>query len=458
MGSIQQKRVAWQSHKVAAVAGAILTFSLGCGQKPQDETAESATPTSLATAQVIEISPQVRKNLQIVAKPTPLTNYWRALELPGVIVDRPGVSDRGVVAPIIGVVTKIHAFPGNSVLPGAPLFSIRLVSESLHAAQLELFKATKEIEIAQRQYDRLAPLAESGAVPRARIIEIENQIERLNVMVEASRQDLQARGLPADRIEAAARGEFATEIIVQAPPGVRADQPTDAANEATTDDPKTRPFNFEVQSLHVELGQQVEAGQLLCFLADHRLLQIEGRAFKDDIPWLQQAARNGWPVEVEIADSDAGKWSAKSLQLPIDYLANVVDPESRTFSFFMALENEWQVFPQDDKLRVLWRYQPGTRVRLRVPVERLTEVFVLPRQAVVREAGESFVFTKRLDHFERQSVRVLLEDRNSVVLAQQDGLRPGGYLVHQGAAALNRLLKAQQMGDQPQHDHHGHSH
>jgi multidrug efflux pump subunit AcrA (membrane-fusion protein) len=214
-----------------------------------------------------------------------------------------------------------------------------------------------------------------------------------------------------------------------------------------------------VQSLHVELGQQVEAGQLLCYLADHRFLQIEGKAFKDDIPWLQQAARNGWKVEVDYDDAATGNWDTAPPKLRIDYLANVVDRDSRTFSFYLALENQWQVYDKDGVSRILWRFQPGTRLRLRVPVEAYDDVFVLPRQALVREAGEAYVFKKRLDKFERTPVRVLHEDRQYVVLAPGDGLRAGTYVAANSAASLNRILKAQQMGDQPSsHDHHGHSH
>src|SRR5688572_23565722 len=137
----------------------------------------------MAAAAPIKLSAQARKNLGLVTKPLEATTYWRVIDLPGVVVDRPGVSDRGVVAPIAGTVTQIHAFPGVTVVPNAPLFTLRLVSESLHASQLELFKATREIEIAERQRKRLAEVAQSGAVARTRVIDIENQIDRMQATV-----------------------------------------------------------------------------------------------------------------------------------------------------------------------------------------------------------------------------------------------------------------------------------
>ena len=96
-----------------------------------------------------------------------------------------------------------------------PLFTLRLVSESLHASQLELYKATREIEIAQRQHKRLAELVILGALAKSRIIEIDNQIDRMQATVDAYRQDLLARGLAQDQIGAVAKGEFVTELVVR---------------------------------------------------------------------------------------------------------------------------------------------------------------------------------------------------------------------------------------------------
>ena len=67
----------------------------------------------------MRISREARKNLGLVSKPVQVTTYYRKIDVPGVITDRPGVSDRGVVAPVTGIVTQIHAYPGNTVTPNA---------------------------------------------------------------------------------------------------------------------------------------------------------------------------------------------------------------------------------------------------------------------------------------------------------------------------------------------------
>jgi biotin carboxyl carrier protein len=395
------------------------------------------------------LSKAARKNLNLVSKPLALSTYWRMIEVPGVIVDRPGVSDRGVVAPIAGTVTQIHALPGSTVAPSDPLFTIRLVSESLHTSQLELHKAMREIEIATRQRQRLNDLAESGAIAKSRIIDLDNQIERAQATVDAYRQDLQARGLPADRIDAAARGEFVTEMVVRAP----AEEAVLAGHVRATafenSEPGRLPFSFELQSLNVQLGEQVEAGHVLCHLADHRRLLIEGRGFNDDLPLIQQAAKNGWPVEIEVEAAPAGGWPALPGNLQISHLSNTVDHETHTFAFFVPLENQWQTYTQEGHPRLLWRFRPGNHVRLRVPVEKLENVFVVPRQAVVREGPEAYVFRQNGDLFARIAVHVLHEERQNAVLANDGAVGRGAYIAQSGAASINRVLKAQAASGTP---------
>ena len=416
------------------------------------EASEPAAPPSDVTIPV-KLSAQARKNLGLVSKPLLPTTYWRVIDLPGVFVDRPGISDRGVVAPIAGIVTQIHAFPGAPVAPAAPLFTIRLVSESLHASQLELFKATREIEISQRQRQRLADLAQSGALAQSRIIEIDNQIDRTQATVDAYRQDLQSRGLPRERIDAAAKGEFVTEMVVSAP-GEQALHADEAVLAADAEQESQRlPFSFELQSLNVDLGEQVDAGHVLCRLADHRALLIEGRGFEDDMPLVQEAARNGWDIEVDLDAPSTDKWPPFPQKLKIDHLSNTVDPETRTFAFFLPVENQWQSYTQDGVTRLLWRFRPGSRVRLRVAVEKLENVFVVPQEAVVRDGPDAFVFRQNGEWFDRRPVHVLHEDRLHTVLANDGGVSPGFYIAQNSGASINRVMKAQAASGAPANVH-----
>ena len=92
-------------------------------QKPQNNATNAV--------QILELSPQARKNLSLVSKLAEPQDYWKTIEVPGVIIDRPGLSDHGISSPAVGVVTQVHAYAGDTVKAGDKLFTIKLFSEYL---------------------------------------------------------------------------------------------------------------------------------------------------------------------------------------------------------------------------------------------------------------------------------------------------------------------------------------
>jgi len=404
--------------------------------EPVEPGSEAVTPTGK-----VIVNEQAQTNLGLTARPLKAQTYWKTIPVPGMVVDRPGVSDRGVVAPATGVVARVNHFPGDSVRPGDVLFTLKLLSETLFLTQTELLKATQDIKIARTQLKSLE--ASGGAVSGARIVEVESQITRLQVAAKAYRQELLNRGFGPEMIDGIAEGKFVNEIAIVVPP-----RPADA-KPATNPlavpgavGPTVPPPAFEVQELKVDLGQQVQAGQILCLLADHQKLAVEGRAFRDETPLLEKSVKEKWPVEVDFQEDPAAGWGEVSQPFRIRHMSNTIDPATRTFAFLMPLENQSRVVEDEGRTQTLWRFRPGQKVRLLVRVEKLEYVFVLPADAVAHDGPEAFVFTQNVNTFERKPVRVLLQDRQQVVLANDGSLPPGTYVVQGGAAQLNRMVKA----------------
>lgn len=400
----------------------------------------------ISQAKVLELSPQARQNLKLVSRPAKLSNYWRSIIVPGEITDRPGLSDRGVTSPAVGVVTQVHAFAGDTVRPGDRLFTLRLVSEYIHNTQSELFKVTRDIELETEKRQRLAQIGE-GAIPQVRIIEVDQQLRRLQAASESYRQDLLTRGLSLDQIAEVAAGTFVATVDVVAPPPLAL--PPSVTAVASPAAANASDIAYEVQELKVDLGTQVQAGQLLSVLSNHGLLYIAGHAFKREASSLERAAREHWPIRVEFAEDDAASWPALGQTFEIRHLSNTVDLTSRTFDFFVPLTNQSRSYMKDGKTFVVWRYRPGQRVRLHVPVEELKEAIVLPAAAVVREGPEAYVFRQNGDLFDRRPIRVLHEDRLNIVIANDGSVAPGWYLAQGSAASLNRVLKAQSASGTP---------
>lgn len=391
-----------------------------------------------AGEQMVTLSPQARRNLGLTSKPLQLTSGWRTIAIPGTITERPGISDRGVTSPVVGVVTAIHAYPGDTVRPGERLFTLRLLSEYVQTSQAALFKATRETELETEKRERLEKIG--AALPGVRLIEIDQQLRRLQATIESSRQDLLSRGLSPEQIEQAAAGSFVSTVEILAPPPL----PQASAEPAVPDDPSA---SYEVQQLEVDLGNQVQAGQLLATLANHRLLYAVGHAFKGEAAALEEATREGWPVELEFAEDDPAGWEPLPESFRIRHIANTIDPASRTFDFFVPLTNQSRSYQQGGEAFVVWRFRPGQRVRLHVPIERLTDVFVVPAEAVVREGAEAFVFRDEGEHLDRLPVQLLHADRLRAFLADDGSLEAGWNIAQSAAASLNRVLASQSGGD-----------
>jgi biotin carboxyl carrier protein len=403
------------------------------------EATEAAAPTG-----TILLSDQAIVNLGLRAKAVQPGTHWKTIQVPGMVVDRPGRSDLGVVSPVTGVIARVNYFPGDTVRPGDTLFTIRLLSESLHQTQTDLFKATQDIKLAQAQRKRLA--AATGAIPEARLIEVDNQITRLEVAVKAYRRELVNRDFTPDQIDDVTEGKFVSEIAVKVPARSADAKPLTTVpvviQRAGGLGERSQP-TFEVQECKVDLGQQVQAGQTLCLLANHQMLAIEGRAFRDETPLLERSVKEGWPVEVDFQEDAAAGWPPLGQTFRIRHLANTIDPINRTFAFLMLLENESRVVEEDGRTQMLWRFRPGQKLRVLVRVEKLDNVFVLPAEAVARDNPESFVFTQNVNTFERKPVRVLHQDRHHAVVANDGLLLPGTFVVQNAAAQLNRMAKSQ---------------
>ncbi len=392
-------------------------------------------------------TPQAVANLGIVPKPLALQSYRRTIEVPGAVVDRPGQSDRGIPATIAGFVTRIHVEPGIAVRPGDLLFTLRVTSEYLQNAQAELFKTASEMALNRKQRERLVL---GGVAPEAKLLDIDNQYSRLEVIGRANVQDLLSRGLTAEQVADIKGGTLVSDVKVLAPAPLPGQTPLTTSADAA--------FTFEVQEIKAELGQHVQAGQLLALLANHHHLVLEGRALAREAPLIERAARADWPVQAEFLGDDGRPWSSPLQTFTIHYISNMLDPARRVILFHLPLTNEGDSLTREGRTFLLWRYRPGQRVKLHVPVEEWKDVFVLPADAVVREGAEAFVFRQNGDAFDRKPVHLLhLDQRHAILNPEKSDVAIGQWIAPTGAAALNRMLKAQAGGgDEHGHDHHHH--
>ena len=448
----------WQYLVLSALflaVAAALTFPLWRDWLwPAEVEANAARPHEEAPVERVRLSPQARANLKLrVGKVEPVKEpYRRSVTVPGWVVERAGSCERVVAAPLQGVVKQIAAVRGDLLKPGAPLFTLQVVSEPFLSAQSNLFKAQRELAMAQAEKKRLTQPLETGAIPMARMIEIDNQIALLSLTAQTLERELAVRGLSAPEIAQAAGGKFIQEITLPVPAFAG-----DGHEHSSSAGHVHRERVYEMEELKVILGEMVQAGAPLCVLADHYHLQIEGKVFASEAGLIHAAAKEGTALEAEFTGEAVKGWAPFETKMTIANVANKVDPNHQTLSFFVPLANQFQEYQREGKTFRLWRFRPGQRVQLRIPAEAFTDVFVLPAEAVVREGAETFVFRVNGPYCERKSVHVVYEDRQVALVANDGSILAGlDVLALNAAVQINWALKAQAQGEGGGHHHHHH--
>ncbi|MBI1915313.1 MAG: MchE protein [Planctomycetes bacterium] len=430
----------------AAVAVVVLTYDHWKHLLPTPKEQKETPKESDKADDSVPVSPQAQASLGLEVRPLKPTSYWRKLPLPGQVVELPGHSDRIVTSPVAGIVQRVYHAPWETVRPGERLFTLGLVSEFLQASQSGLFKAQRELETVLKQKASLQEAdRQGGAVSPAKFLEVELQEGRLEAAIRGHRFELAARGLTPKEIDRAAAGDFVSSLDLFAPREVG------HAKEGTSS--HAGHDLYEVEEMKVKVGQQVRAGQPLCTLTFHHQLAVEGHGFKSEVPLLERVARAGTLLEAEWLDEAGNGWPPYPDKLRVRTLANVVETRSQTVPFYIPLTNQFREFDRDGKTYRIWRYRPGQRVRLFIPVEEFRNIFVLPRDAVAHDGLESYVFRQNGDVFERRPVKVVYEDRRFTLVANDGSITQGHNVAINNAAALNRSLKTQ-AGESGGHHHH----
>ncbi len=392
----------------------------------------------------LELSNQARDSIGLREGPVALSAFDRTISVPGIVVERRGRSKIDIIAPMTGYVTKIHPTEGEAVSPDQALFEVRLTHEELVQAQADLLRTTEELDVVRREIARLESISE-GVIAMKTVLERKYEQQKQEAVHRAQRQALLLHGLTEPQVESILKTRtLLSTITVRAP------------SKANPTPVSTDEVILQVQELKVEHGQHVTVGDTLAVLTDHRELLIEGEAFEQDAPHITQAVADDTMVTAILE----GKVSAANQigDLHMAYVANRVDLSSRALHFYVILPNQTVRDTRDTGSQrfVEWRYKPGQRMQLRVPVERWTERIVLPTDAVAQEGVENYVFRANGARFDRQAVRVEYRDPQSVVIANDGSIFPGERIALSAAQQLQLALKNKAGGGVDPHAGHNH--
>ncbi|MBI3617377.1 MAG: efflux RND transporter periplasmic adaptor subunit, partial [Candidatus Omnitrophica bacterium] len=163
-----------------------------------------------------------------------------------------------------------------------------------------------------------------------------------------------------------------------------------------------------INERNATLGESVEPNKELFHIIDLSEVIVEAEVYEEDVGKvkLDQFARVrvlGYPDDFE------GKITFVGLEL---------DPEKRTLPVWISVKN-----PD-------WKLRPDMFAKAAVVLTRNEGVLSVPKEALMAEGGEQFVFVQAGDTFNRVDVQTGVEDDRFVEI--RDGLVPDDMVVTDG--------------------------
>ena len=242
----------------------------------------------------IELTEQARQHMGLQAGKVELQTFVRAITVPGIVAERPGRTRVRIVAPMTGIVTKVHVLQGEAIRPGQRLFEMRLTHEDMLQAQVDFLKLVEELDVVNKEIERLRPVTESGALAGKTLLDRKYEQQKLQGSLKSQRESLLLHGLSEQQAaEIEKTRSLSSEYTVIVPGRPLTDKSAD-----TTDVPENR--LLVVEELNVETGRFVNTGDGLLTLADYSELYVEGNAFEQDGQLIADVLREGRKVSIRV--------------------------------------------------------------------------------------------------------------------------------------------------------------
>jgi membrane fusion protein, heavy metal efflux system len=334
-----------------------------------------ATPALMRLLQIDKVKPsEVQDTLRLSAQ----------VELDQQRVARIGAS-------VTGRVTGIDTILGQKVKKGQRL--AMLSSIELGKAQSDYLKARSQVNLQRLTVDRAKRLLQSGVIATAQMQERQSVLNEAEVDLRAASDQLQVMGMSEADLK-----RLDKERIIH------------------SFSPVTSSIDGVVIERNIAIGQVVQPTDSLYTVANLSHLWLVAEIPEQQAYW----AREGDQVQAEVPALPDQVVSGKLI-----YVADLVNPETRTVKVRMALDNPQRLF-KPQMLATLKISKPGAHT------------LVIPGEAVVRENDKDYVFVQTAPtRFELREVK--LGPEKGQQLPVLEGLKPGDPIVVKGAFHLNNV-------------------
>jgi membrane fusion protein, heavy metal efflux system len=377
----------------------VTTLLIACGDKA-DQAAktpptEAPTTTEARPPQVTQSDPMsVLVDAELLKRITTggiaTTSVAETIRVAGQLnVNQYNTSRVG--APITGRITEIKVEFGQAVSNGQVLAELN--SQELAQAQLNFLRAHSQQQLLSRAVERAQLLLSADVIGSAELQRRQNELSVALAEKRAAFDQLRTLGLSAKRIEN-------LETTGQIQPST-----TIASTLAGV-----------VIDRKVAIGQVVSPADQLFVISDLRTLWAQAQVPEQDAQFI----RKGQRVQIEVPALDN-----KMIQGKVEYIADVVNPETRTVLVGVEVANPERSLKPSMLMTML--------VEGKVSPQQ-----VVPAAAVVRDNDRDYVFVETANSvFRLTPVQLGLERDGKRVLSR--ALPDEAKIVTEGAFHLNNV-------------------
>ncbi len=355
--------------------------------RPLTLTASLLLALSLPVAagdKMFTLSPAQRAALKLSVAPLSAHAGAVTVGLPARVVIPPA-QERLVTAPVAGMVTELRVAAGDPVRLGQTLAVLR--GESLIGAQRELAQAAVQAQLARESVRRDEALFQEGIISESRLQSARAQLAQSEAALRERRAWLRLMGLSEAALKLAERGERLADSVSLA-----------------------APMDGVVMEVPAVVGARVETTAPLLRLARLDPLWLEIQAPAE----MAALVRKGQGVSVP---GTAAKGSVLSVGRGVS--------EAQTVPIRARIGNKDGLLRLNQSVSARLEGVAGSR-QWRVPVK-----------AIVRQAGQNWVFVERPGGFEPEQVKVLSQSAQQAAI---DGPFSGEEKIAvEGVAALKAV-------------------
>ncbi len=448
-GRVNYKRIA-----PFAVAGIVVfavgVFALAYLLPPRETRAAAAispnaldetSVNALATTDVLTVPKESQLLFGIKTEPVTTRNITAGLKVNGVVKAKPDA--RAVVTPPVAgkIVLNAGLTIGSAVGRGERIGYVEQILDvsgqvGLEQQRLEVEAQQREVEArrldiknsvlqlqaqqaeqranaqqartqlaqAERELRRSQNLVEVNAVPRKRL-------EEAQTAVKVAEQEVASADKQVALIDNQIKQTSAGQNIFRNP---RVNQPTKTF-------PLTAPVTGTITDIKATSGQQIEAGTEILSIVNLNTVLIEAQVFERDLPAVRDSTRASFTNaalsgEVYTIGTEDGDGRLVSV-------GQTVDPQTRTIPVIYEMKNP------------AGRLRDGMFVEITIDTSGDREVLAVPKQAVVTEQGQTFVFVfDGGETFEKRAVALGAEGADFYEV--NSGLKAGERVVTEGIYQL----------------------